>query len=369
MKELQELFLNLVKIPSPSGTELKVGRYIQSYLNKIGIKSEFDNSGKINNSDSGNLIAKIKGNTNLPTILFAAHMDTVETGDIPIKPRLTNGIVRSDGTTILGADDKAAVASLLEALRKISGWKKRPTVISVFTTREENGIMGSSLLNLTEKIEYCFNIDGPNNLGDFVIALLGEIPFQIIIKGKAAHAAVEPEKGINAIKTASQIINNLPIGKDKKGNILNIGKISGGRANNIVPDEVILEGQMRSFDQTNLDRSFKDLEKIVKSVCVEAGCRYMIRVNSREVMPPACIDENHQIVSIAKKAAESLKLKLTLGKGSFSADANFLAQKYPTITICRGSKNPHSFDEFIGLQTLKGLRDLIIEIVKQSMTS
>jgi len=362
---LLQLFMELVQIPSPSGKERVVGLFIQKYLAKRGIISEFDGSGTKNNSNSGNLIAKLQGEPNLPVILFVAHMDTVETGNIQIKPKIENEIITSDGATILGADDKVSVASLMLMLEEIRIWPKHPTVLVAFTTREEKGKMGSSVLNISEKIDYCFNLDGPNNLGSFVYQTLGETPFEIKLTGKAVHAAVEPEKGINAIMVAAEVISKLPIGKDKKGTVLNIGKIEGGRANNIVPDEVVLYGEARAYLQKDLDKLLQIMENIISNVCFKTGCSFKFYKKLEEGAPSALMDKNHPIVKIAKKSTISLGLPFSLEKGSYTCDANFLATKYPTLNIARGSKMPHSFDESISVENLFGLKALVVELVNQ----
>lgn len=366
MNTLIKRFCDLVEIPSPSGRELEVGNFIKSCLLKEDMHAYFDDSGKLNNSNSGNLIVKLKGNPKLPTLLFVAHMDTVEMGEKQIRTKIKNGVIRSDSTTILGADNKASVSSLIEALIEINKWNSKPTIVVAFTTREEKGRMGSSLLNISEKIDYCFNLDGSNLPGNFVYQTLGEVPFKIKLFGKAAHAALEPEKGINSIKAAALLITKLHIGKDKKGNVLNIGKISGGKANNIVPDEVLLEGQVRAYRQKDLDKNLNDIEKMIKKVGIQTGCLYEFIISPEDGAPPASISQNHKIVRIAKEATKALELKFSLNKGSFTSDANFLISKYPTLTICAGGKMPHSPNESITVRELLQLKNLIIEIVKCS---
>jgi len=362
-----DLFCNLVSIPSPSGKELNIGKYIKSYLNKINIASQFDKTGKVNLSNSGNLIAKLKGNKGQPILLFVAHMDTVETGKEIIIPKINKGTITSKGKTILGADNKASVACLLEALGEISTWDRHPTIIAAFTTREEQGEMGASLLKFEEKIDYVFNLDGSDNPGDFVYQTLGEVPFEIKLTGKAAHAAVEPERGINAIKAAALLITKLNIGKDEKGNVLNIGKISGGRANNIVPDEVVLQGQARAYTKKDLDNNLINIEKTIKDVCNKTGCSYTFNKLPEEGAPPASISKNHAIIHIAEHATKRLDLPFSLHKGSYTSDANFLNITYPTLTVCRGGKMPHSQYESITIDELVKLKRLILELIKQSI--
>lgn len=363
-----DLFCKLVSIPSPSGKELDIGKYIKSYLNKKNIAAHFDKTGKVNLSNSGNLIAKLKGNKGQPILLFIAHMDTVETGKEIIIPKINKGTITSKGETILGADNKASIACLLEALGEIYTWDMHPTIIAAFTTREERGKMGASLLKFKEEIDYVFNLDGSDSLGDFVYQTLGEIPFEIKLIGKAAHAAVEPEKGINAIKAAALLITLLNIGKDKKGNVLNIGKISGGRANNIVPDEIILEGQTRAYTKKDLDKNLANIEKTIKDVCKKTGCYYIFSKRPEEGAPPASISKKHKIICVAERAAKTLNFPFSLHKGSYTSDANFLNIAYPTLTVCRGGKMPHSQYESITIKELIKFKRLILELVKQSIS-
>jgi tripeptide aminopeptidase len=366
MDSLMELFFHLVAIPSPSGNEIHVAQEIKKCLDAIGVHSYFDGSGEANDSNSGNLIATIKGNIDAPTLLFLAHMDTVETGEAAIRPRLEGGgRIISDGKTILGADNKASVACLIEAAKTILAKDVYPTIYFVFSTREESGKMGSSLLTLNEKVDYAFNLDGPNEIGDFVYQTLGEVPFQIVLHGKAAHAAVEPEKGINAIEAAAQFLIKLDIGKDADGSVLNIGTIQGGQANNIVPDKVVLRGQVRAFEQRPLDVKLERIAVVLKEICQDTNCTYEFKQFPEEGAPPSSLSQAHPTVGLARKATNALDLQFTLTQGSYTSDANYLSKVWPTLTICRGSKFPHSFDEEMSLASLHGLKSLVVSIAEQ----
>lgn len=367
MNTVSKLFCDLVQIPSPSGKELAVGKFVQTYLAGHGIKATFDTTGKGNGSNAGNLIAKLTGDKNLPTLLLVAHLDTVETGDRPITPKVKNGVITSDGTTVLGADDKAAVACLMEVLVEISRWEKHPSIIAVFTTKEEEGTMGASLLRLPDKIDYCFNLDGPSDLGAFMYQTLGEVPFEIELIGRAAHAAVEPEKGINALAAAALLITKLSIGKDAQHNALNIGTIQSGKANNIVPDHAKLKGMVRSFTQGGLEKLLLHVEQATQEVCAKTGCTYALVKHEKDGAPPASLEKNHPIIKIAQKAAKAVDLPFKLEQGAYTTDGNFLAQHYPTLTFSQGGKNPHAFDEFITVEDLEKSNALLVEIIKQSM--
>lgn len=365
---LTKLFFDLVAIPSPSGKELDVSEFIKKHLDILGIESKYDRTGHLNNSNTNNLIVKIVGDKKKPFQLFTAHIDTVETGEEIIKPETVNNTIVSSGDTILGADDKSSVAVLMEVLEEVNNWEFKPNIIVVFLTSEEKGIMGSSLLNIRDKVQYAFNVDGGMEVGTFVYKCLGEVPFEIKLLGRASHSAVEPEKGINAIKTAGFIISKLKFGRTKQGVVLNIGKISGGRANNVVPDKVIMSGEVRAFTKLEIDKQLKQLELVVKSACKITGCKYELETKPLSGAPALSLDKNHPIINVAKKATEASNMKFKLKQGFFTSDANFIGQKHPVITVGRGGKAPHSNDESIEVKELHQLKKLIMEIITQSMS-
>lgn len=365
---LTKLFCKLVSIPSPTGKELQVSLFIKKYLDDLGIDSQFDKTGHLNNSNSNNLIVKIVGDKTKPFQLFVAHVDTVETGEEIIKPKIIKNTILSSGETILGADNKSSVAVLLETLTEINKWKLKPNVIVAFVTSEEKGIMGSSLLDIRDKVKFAFNLDGGMEVGTFVYQSLGEVPFEIELIGKASHSAIEPEKGINAIKTAALIIAKLKLGRTKKGLVLNIGKINGGRANNIVPDKVKMSGQVRAFTQAEIDKELLHIRVIAKNVCNKTGCKFKFVALPKEGAPAQSLDKGHAIIKVAQKASKVSNIKFRLKQGFFTSDSNFIGLKYPVITVGRGGKNPHSNDESIKISELHKTKKLILEIIKQTMT-
>ena len=277
MEDIAKIFCNLVSIPSPSGSELKTSKYIKKYLERIGLKPYFDNTGKYNQSNSGNLIVRIRGNGK--RLLFVAHMDTVEDGSRRIKPVVDGNVIRSDGNTVLGADNKAGVAALLCALKLASKKKNRNNIIAVFSTREEKGVMGVEYLKLKNEVDFGFIIDGSNVPGGFVDKTIGYLLFSIDIYGKAAHAAVDPEKGVNAVKVAGEILSELKIGRDRYGNTMNIGTIFGGQQVNIVPDHVVMNGEIRSYVEKQMHEKFAETEKIVKKICKKHKAKYRLGID------------------------------------------------------------------------------------------
>ncbi|MDE1873976.1 MAG: M20/M25/M40 family metallo-hydrolase [Candidatus Micrarchaeota archaeon] len=362
-KELVELFCKLVSIPSPSGKEREVLNYVKSRLSKLGIASHFDDAGSKVGSDSGNLIAKL--GSGKPSLLFMAHVDTVEDGKRRIKPVIKGNVIRSDGETILGSDDKAGVAALLGAIKAIRSLDKLPSITCAFSVREEAGIMGANYLGVTENVDYAFDVDGSNPPGLFINKALGNLAFELEIKGKESHAAADPEGGRNAIKAAAIMVAQLKLGRGASGSTLNIGKISGGKANNIIPGKAVLTGELRAYKKTDMEKDFKALEKAAQHACMITGCTYKLRRESYDA--PLNVPEKGRIVSLSKAAAASAGLRFTLKtiRGTIQASA-LAARGYDVLGLSKGGKHAHSTDECIGVKELADTRNLIVELVKQS---
>ncbi|MHB1830793.1 MAG: M20/M25/M40 family metallo-hydrolase, partial [Candidatus Micrarchaeaceae archaeon] len=172
--DITSLFCKLVEIPSPSGSELNVAKFIAKYLKANGIGSYMDNAGVNTDSNSGNLVVRLSGTGQ--TLMFIAHIDTVETGKTKIKPKVRNGVIQSSGSSILGADNKSAVAALIAALIDLKKHTTHANIYAVFSIREENGIMGVSYLKPEKKIDHVFVIDGSAPVGKFITRALGQVP-------------------------------------------------------------------------------------------------------------------------------------------------------------------------------------------------
>ena len=229
---IDRLFCELVAIPSPSGAERAVGDAIAAWLAEHGVTSSYDAAGTVNGSDCGNLIARVPGGVGAPTLLFVAHMDTVESGSAPVVPALgSDGVIRSGGDTILGADNKSAVAAVMRLCAAAAAMPAagRPAVTAAFTCREEAGRMGVSLLSADDARADCaFSVDGSRPIGTVITRALGQQVFTLEIRGRAAHAAADPEAGVNAIAVAGEIVAAMPLGRRPGGGSASVAAIAGG---------------------------------------------------------------------------------------------------------------------------------------------
>lgn len=360
-KEIINQFVNLVKIPSSSGKEKLVGKYIKKIIIKNGWQVKVDKSGLQNQSDFGNIIAFHKSK-NKNRYLFVAHMDTVQKPEEIVNPKIVNGEFKSDGTTILGADNKASVAVFLTLTKYLKFFKKSSDVVFAFTTREENGIMGSKYLDI-KKInpKYIFNVDGSADLGTVDFQSLGQTVFEVNILGKAAHSTSNTNIGINALVMGSKIISSLRMGKFKDGTTLNIGIMKSGTGTNIIPYHAYLKGEVRGISQSKIDKRLKTVFELISKIVKSMKGKFDLKIV--ESNPPFVYKKNKKIIQIVKNAMAKLSLKYVSQTAPYTSDSSYLSQNgIPTLTICKGGKNAHSFEESISISELEKLYQILLTI-------
>jgi tripeptide aminopeptidase len=368
-KTLEKVFLNLLTINSPSKKERMVHNYICKYLNGIADKVKTDNAGKGFGGDCGNIVAKFKGGkASAPTVILLAHMDTVtETSGLKIVKK--NGVIKSDGTTILGADDKAGIAVMLglaQELKKPAVRKNLGNVELVFTPAEEIGLYGVthldfSLVNGT----MAYVLDSNEPVGHITTSSPSAVNITAKIHGKAAHAGAEPEKGVNAISIASKAISKMRLGRLDKETTANIGIINGGKATNIVPDLVTAEGESRSFSKVKLEKQIKHMEKCFVSFAKDGGGSAEVTI--RHSFETYCIPDKHPLVATAMRAAKQLGVKFITSRSGGGSDANVLnRQGIPAVVVGLGYKGPHTEHEELAVKDLKLSARYIMAILEES---
>jgi len=363
-KRLIKNFMELVKIDSVSKEEKEVTDYLIKKIKEMGLEAIVDQAGKYANSNSGNIIIRLKGNIkNTPTIMFAAHMDTVSPGK-NIQPVCENGKIFSAGDTILGGDDKAGVAIILETLQLIRE-KKLPCgdIEIVFSICEEIGLLGAKNLDMSQlKAEMAFILDSDGDAGEIIIAAPFHNSVKITFHGKAAHSGANPEKGINAIQTAGVALSRMQLGRIDKETTANIGIISGGKATNIVPDEVILKGEIRSLDEKKLEYQTEQLKKICENTAKEFKARVSMKIG-REYYG-YYFSPQSKIIKTAQKAAKNIKLPAILGTSGGGSDVNVLNKKgFSSVNLGIGMKKVHTVDEYISIKNLIRSTEFLLSII------
>ena len=240
-KRLIEQFLRLTAIDAPSGEESAMRAYLTGALARLGISAEADGA--------GNLFARLPGTCAGDALLFSAHMDTVSPGRGKHAVRHPDGRITSDGTTVLGADDAAGIAAILEALTVLrESVLPHPDIELLFTAEEERFCQGSARFDYTHlraKTAYVLDLTGP--VGTAAVAAPTILSLDIAVRGRAAHAGFAPEDGINALSIAAEALAKLKTGRVAPDTTVNFGTIEGGAGRNIVPDRIRIAGEVRSL--------------------------------------------------------------------------------------------------------------------------
>jgi len=363
-KRLIESFMELVKIDSVSREEKEVADFLVQKLKDLGLEVRVDQAGEKVKSNSGNIIARLRGDKNKATpIMFSAHMDTVVPGK-NINPICDGEKIVSDGKTILGADDKAAIAALLEALYIIKEKNiSHGDIEIVFTICEEIGLHGAKNLDISSlNARMVFVLDCGGQVGEIINAAPSQNSLKIIIHGKSAHAGSNPEGGINAIQVAGFVLSRMKLGRIDEETTTNIGIISGGKATNIIPDEVILEGEVRSRKEEKLEKYTEQLKKIAEDTAQEFKAKAEVKINREYYCYNLSTDD--QVVKIAMKAVKDMGLEPLLHPTGGGSDANVFNKKsFPAVDLAIGMEKVHTLEEYILVKNLKNTAEYVLSII------
>lgn len=359
-------FLEMVQIDSLSYKEGDYSKVLIKKLEEIGCSVYVDDAGEKTGGETGNIIATLKGNKEGKKVLFSSHMDTVTPG-LGIKPVVdeAEGIIKSDGTTILGSDDKAGIAAILEALRYIKENNMDHTDIQVvFSMCEECGLVGVKNLDYSKiNADYAFVLDSGGSPGEIVVEAPSQDVIKVKIKGKTAHAGMEPEKGISAIMVAARAIDNMNLLRIDENTTANIGVIKGGSATNIVTDLVEIDAEARSTSEEKLDAQTKHMVETFEKAAKDYNSE--IEINVDRVYPPLNVDVNSDIVKLAKNAFANMGIEAYTGPTGGGSDTNILNRKgIPAVNLGVGMKNAHTLNEYIAIKDLYNSAIMLIEIVK-----
>lgn len=360
-----QTFCDLVRVDSVAGQERRMADTIQEKLAALGYTAAEDKAGETIGGNAGNVIVKIPGNNQSAPLLFMAHMDTVEPGRGKV-PVVDGDLIKSDGTTILGGDDLAGVACILEAIAVLKE-KNIPhgDVYAVFTIAEEGGLFGARALDVSGiPAKYAYILDDEGPIGTAAIKAPSYNRLRFVVKGRAAHAGLCPENGINAIRVAAAAIAQLPfMGRIDKDSTCNIGMIQGGRARNIVPDEVIVDGEVRSIDNDRLKLLTDQLTDSFKKTVEREGGSVITEVEN--MYGGYSIAEDHPILQLLQKAASRLNIPVNLHSTGGGSDTNIINGKgIPAVDISVGMTNVHSTSEQIAISDMMKACALLIEIIR-----
>lgn len=357
-------FINMAKISSPSLKEREVADYIKNQLLEIGMEVIEDNAGVEFGGNSGNIIGVLRA-PGKKKVLLSAHMDTVLPCD-KVNPIIENGVIKSDGTTVLGGDDKAGIANIIEAIRVIKENNiEHPEIIVVCSIAEEIGLLGAKGFDIEKySPDFSFILDSSGKPGIGIIQTPFSAKGKMRIIGKPAHAGIAPENGINALTVAAHAITKIKLGRIDSETTSNIGVVRGGEAVNIVMPEVTLQYEARSFSGEKLDNLLKETDKIFAETAKEFGAEFENGVTKG--YSGYHLQDDEEILGYFKKACINIGLEPTTKSTGGGSDSNVYNEKgYKALTIAIGMTKVHTKEEYIEIEDMVNTTKLVIEILKE----
>ena len=362
---LVDEFLELVQIDSQSKNEGEIAQVMQAKFAALGLDVTEDDTRAETGLGSGNIIARLKGTLAAEVILFSCHMDTVTPGN-GIKPVINGDIIESDKTTILGADDKAGIAALLEGIRLLKEENiAHGDVEFVLSAGEEIGLAGAKAIDMKSlSAKYGFALDSGGTVGEIIVASPDHGKIKAKVHGVAAHAGVAPEAGVSAIEIAARAITKMPLGRLDEELTANIGMISGGKSTNVVCDLVEIEGEARAITFSKLENQMKVMSEALEVAAAERGCKVDIDVTYDHVGYK--LKEGDRVVEVAKEAITKVGRDPYLQATGGGSDANIFTTvgKIPIANLGVGYLDIHSKDEKMPISELVKLTELVVAIIK-----
>lgn len=352
------LFLELAAIPSPSGQEEAVAERVRAYLRDLGADVETD--------EAGNLLARLAATDGEDgdAVFLCAHLDTVPpTG--PLEPVVEDGVVRNAGGTILGADDKAAVAAILEATRLLlAEGRPHAGVELLFTTREETGLEGARAFDVSRlraRLGVVYDYSG--SVGEIVVAAPSGRAIDALFTGRPAHAGINPEEGRSAVFAAAKAVADLRLGRIDEETTANVGHIEGGTARNVVPEFCTVAAEVRSRDERKLAELVAEMLDAFTFAAGVAECEVATKVEEsyrgyrlRTDDPPV------RLAFAALERAGFAPRPVDVGGG---ADANvFNARGLPCVNLANGMAHVHTAEEEIAVADLDAMLRVTLELVE-----
>ena len=364
LPEVAELFVEMARVPSPSGEERAVADQVVRYLRGLALPVDEDHAGTEIGSTIGNLLCRIEPTAEGTPVFFCAHLDTVPPGG-PLEPVVDDGFIRNGGGTILGADNKAAVAVMLEATRRIVA-ENRPHggVELLFTPKEEVGLRGAAAFDherLRARVGYVYDHAGP--IGEVILGAPYQCKIDATFHGRAAHSGMYPEEGRSAIAAAARALGDLRLGRLDEETTANVGEIRGGTARNIVPEHCSFLAEARCHDETKLGALVQEMLETITFAAQVGECDVETRVepSSRGYR----FKRDDEPVRLAAAALERSGYEPSYGLSGGGADANVFNERgLQCLNLANGMIDIHTSDERIAVEDLERMVDVTLALVE-----
>ena len=368
MPEVLELFTELAAIPSPPGEERAVADVVAAYLRDCALEVDEDDAGPRIGSTSGNLYARLEATSAGTPIFLCAHLDTVPPIS-EIRPVVDDdGFVRNAAGTILGADDKAAIAAMLEATRRLLAERRPHAGIELlFTPKEEVGLIGAAAFDESRlAARHGFVYDQAAPIGNVVVGAPFSQALEVTYHGRAAHAGMYPEEGRNAIAAAARAIADLRLGRIDDEATANVGVIHGGTAGNIVAATCTFLAEARAHDEGRLGELVQEMLDTFSFAAEMSDCR--VDVESRKSYRGYRFKRDDEVVRLAATALERSGYEPRYGLSGGAADANVFNERgLQCVNLANGMTDIHTPDERIAVADLEAMVEVTLALVDAAL--
>jgi tripeptide aminopeptidase len=361
--EVVDLFLELAVLPSPPGEERAVADAVLRYLRDLGLAVDEDDAGTTVGSTMGNVYCRVEPNGGGTPLFLCAHLDTVPP-DGPLEPVIDDGVVRNAGGTILGADNKAAVAAMLEGTRRLLV-ENRPHggLELLFTPKEEVGLLGAAAFDqerFAARIGYVYDQAAP--IGDVILGAPYSQAMQVRFHGRAAHSGMYPEEGRSAVVAAARAIADLRLGRVDEETTANVGTIQGGTAGNIVPEWCTFLAEARSHDERKLADVVQEMLDAIAFAAGLEDCEVETEVHKS--YRGYRFKRDDDVVRLAHAALERAGYTPSYGLSGGAADANVFNERgLQCLNLANGMQDIHTPDERIAVDDLDGMVEVTLALL------
>ena len=364
--EVLDLFCELAAIQSPPGDERAVADVVSAYMRDCGLTVDEDDAGSRVGSNMGNLYARIEPTAEGEPLFFCAHLDTVPP-TTAIDPVVEDGIVRNAAETILGADNKSAVASMLEGTRRVLAERRPHAGIElVFTPKEEVGLNGAYAFDHTRlRARTGFVYDQAAPIGTVILGAPFSQAIRVTFHGRAAHSGMAPEDGRSAIAAASRAISEFRLGRVDELSTANVGTITGGTAGNIVPEWCTFEAEARSHDERLLADLIQQMQDAITFAAGVGDCE--VQTNARRSYRGYRFSRTDRAVELAAKGLAQCGFEPTYELSGGAADANaFNERGLEVVNLANGMVDIHTPDERIAVADLEAMVGVTLALIDEA---
>jgi tripeptide aminopeptidase len=360
--EVLDLFTELAAVPSPPGEERAVADLVVSYLRDCGLAVEEDACGPEIGSTMGNLYARLEPTAEGEPLFLCAHLDTVPP-TAAIDPVVEDGVVRNGAGTILGADDKAAVAVMLEAVRRVlAEGRPHAGIELLFTPKEEVGLVGAFAFDHTRLVARTgFVYDQAAPIGVVILGAPHSQSLEVTFHGRAAHSGMHPEDGRSAIAAAARAISELRLGRVDEDSTANVGTITGGTATNIVPEWCTFVAEARSHDERKLADLVQEMQDAITFAAGVAECD--VETKTRKSYRGYRFSKQDRAVALAAQALARCGHEVSYDLSGGAADANvFNDRGLECVNLANGMTDIHTPAEHIAVADLDAMVDVTLAL-------